>query len=85
MPCLLLHASSRASTCRPSDKDPRSLAGVLLSRQEYERLAAQLDGAKSEVTKKVNEISKAAGKEDLVEAAEEHARNLSKLAKELEK
>lgn len=36
------------------------------------------------MTKKVNEISKAAGKEELVEAAEEHAGNLSKLAKELE-
>uniref|UniRef100_A0A674PDZ8 Laminin subunit alpha 3 n=1 Tax=Takifugu rubripes TaxID=31033 RepID=A0A674PDZ8_TAKRU len=54
------------------------------SKTEYERLAAQLDGAKTEVTKKVNEISKAAAKEDIVEAAEEHARNLSKLAKELE-
>lgn len=52
--------------------------------QEYERLAAQLDGAKIEVTKKVNEISKAAAKGPIVEAAEEHARNLSKLAKELE-
>ncbi|XP_028282768.1 laminin subunit alpha-3-like isoform X2 [Parambassis ranga] len=54
------------------------------SKTEYEHLAAQLDGAKSDLTKKVNEISKAAGKKDIVEAAEEHAKNLDKLAKELE-
>lgn len=35
------------------------------------------------MTKKVNEISQAAAKGAIVEAAEEHARNLSKLAKEL--
>lgn len=34
--------------------------------------------------KKVDEISKAAAKEDIVVAAEEHAKNLSKVAKELE-
>lgn len=52
--------------------------------QEYEQLAAQLDGAKTDLTKKVNEIAKAAAKEDIVEAAEDHANNLNKLAKELE-
>lgn len=36
------------------------------------------------MSKKVNEISKAAAKEDVVEAAEKHAQNLAKLAKELE-
>uniref|UniRef100_A0A8D3DAP7 Laminin subunit alpha 3 n=1 Tax=Scophthalmus maximus TaxID=52904 RepID=A0A8D3DAP7_SCOMX len=55
-----------------------------LSAQEYEQLAAQLDGAKTDLTKKVNEISKAAAQEDIVKAAEDHAKNLSKLAKELE-
>ncbi|XP_062285798.1 laminin subunit alpha-3-like isoform X1 [Scomber scombrus] len=54
------------------------------SKMEYEQLAAQLDGAKTDLTKKVNEIAKAAAKEDIVEAAEEHAKNLNKLAKELE-
>ncbi|XP_040910690.1 laminin subunit alpha-3-like isoform X2 [Toxotes jaculatrix] len=54
------------------------------SKTEYEQLAAQLDGAKTDLTKKVNEISKAAAKEDIVVAAEEHAKNLSMLAKELE-
>lgn len=55
------------------------------SLQEYERLAAQLDGAKTDLTKKVNEISKAAAKADIVEAAEDHARNLTKMADELDK
>uniref|UniRef100_A0A671YSI5 Laminin subunit alpha 3 n=1 Tax=Sparus aurata TaxID=8175 RepID=A0A671YSI5_SPAAU len=49
------------------------------SKTEYEKLAAQLDGAKTDLTKKVNEISKAAAQEDIVEAAEEHAKNLKKL------
>lgn len=44
-----------------------------------------MDGAKTDLTKKVNEITKAASKKDLVEAAEEHAKNLAKLAMELEK
>lgn len=51
--------------------------------QDYELLAAQLDGAKTDLTKKVNEITKAAAKKDIVEAAEEHAKNLSRLAKQL--
>ncbi|XP_036940486.1 laminin subunit alpha-3-like isoform X2 [Acanthopagrus latus] len=54
------------------------------SKMEYEKLAAQLDGAKTDLTKKVNEISKAAAQENIVEAAEEHAKNLNKLAEELE-
>ncbi|XP_073347774.1 laminin subunit alpha-3-like [Pagrus major] len=54
------------------------------SKTEYEKLAAQLDGAKTDLTKKVNEISKAAAKEDIVEAAEEHAKNLNKVAEDLE-
>lgn len=32
----------------------------------------------------MNEISKAAGQKDIVEAAEDHAKNLEKIAKELE-
>uniref|UniRef100_A0A8D3CTJ2 Laminin subunit alpha 3 n=1 Tax=Scophthalmus maximus TaxID=52904 RepID=A0A8D3CTJ2_SCOMX len=59
-------------------------AQALEELQEYEQLAAQLDGAKTDLTKKVNEISKAAAQEDIVKAAEDHAKNLSKLAKELE-
>ncbi|XP_041804417.1 laminin subunit alpha-3-like isoform X2 [Chelmon rostratus] len=66
-------------------KKAKDLAKMLSnSKAEYEQLAAQLDGAKTDLTKKVNEISKAAAKEGIVEAAEQHAKNLSKLAKELE-
>ncbi|XP_054888860.1 laminin subunit alpha-3-like isoform X2 [Poeciliopsis prolifica] len=53
------------------------------SKTEYEALAAQLDGAKTDLTKKVNEITNAAAKKDLVEAAEEHAKKLSELAKQI--
>uniref|UniRef100_A0A8C9W9F3 Laminin subunit alpha 3 n=1 Tax=Scleropages formosus TaxID=113540 RepID=A0A8C9W9F3_SCLFO len=52
--------------------------------QEYEQLAAQLDGAKTDLTKKVNLISTAASKEDIVERAEKHAEILSQLAKDLQ-
>uniref|UniRef100_A0A674EKB8 Laminin subunit alpha 3 n=1 Tax=Salmo trutta TaxID=8032 RepID=A0A674EKB8_SALTR len=54
------------------------------SLQEYEQLAAQLDGARTDLTKKVNAVSQAAAKEDIVERAEKHAENLAKLAKELQ-
>uniref|UniRef100_A0A096LSG3 Laminin subunit alpha 3 n=1 Tax=Poecilia formosa TaxID=48698 RepID=A0A096LSG3_POEFO len=53
------------------------------SKTEFEALAAQLDGAKTDLTKKVNEITKAAAKKDLVEAAEEHAKKLSEMAKQI--
>ncbi|MGH0141014.1 UNVERIFIED_CONTAM: hypothetical protein FKN15_055721 [Acipenser sinensis] len=51
---------------------------------EYERLAAQLDGAKSELGDKVKELSQVGSKEDIVLKAEEHARNLDRQAKELQ-
>lgn len=35
--------------------------------------------------KKVNEVSKAAAKEDIVEAAEDHAKKLSEISEDLEK
>ncbi|KAK6302715.1 hypothetical protein J4Q44_G00270700 [Coregonus suidteri] len=54
------------------------------SKTEYEQLAAQLDGARTDLTKKVNTISQAAAKEDIVVRAEKHAENLAKLAKELQ-
>ncbi|XP_017277955.1 laminin subunit alpha-3-like isoform X2 [Kryptolebias marmoratus] len=54
------------------------------SKTDYEQLAAQLDGAKNDLTEKVKDITEAAAKTDIVEAAEEHAKNLTKLAKELE-
>lgn len=47
-------------------------------------MAAQLDGAKNQLTKKVNDITQAAAKDDIVERAEKHAETLNRLAKELE-
>uniref|UniRef100_H2MQX0 Si:ch211-241e1.3 n=1 Tax=Oryzias latipes TaxID=8090 RepID=H2MQX0_ORYLA len=41
-------------------------------------------GAKSDLTTKVKKITNAAAQKDIVEAAEEHANNLAKLAKDLE-
>lgn len=94
-------ACSQAPTCRANaDNDQHTLLAMLSLRhfllyeepappppslQEYEKLAAKLDGAKTDLTKKVNEISKAAAKEPMVEAAEDHARNLTRMADELEK
>ncbi|KAJ8267959.1 hypothetical protein COCON_G00131310 [Conger conger] len=54
------------------------------SKKEYEELAAELDGAKNPLTKKVNDIAKAAAKEDIVKKAEKHAETLDQLAKELQ-
>ncbi|KAJ8337031.1 hypothetical protein SKAU_G00382510 [Synaphobranchus kaupii] len=54
------------------------------SKKEYEQLAAQLDGAKTDLTKKVNDVTQAAAKEDIVEKAEKHAETLNRLAMELE-
>ncbi|XP_038159689.1 laminin subunit alpha-3-like isoform X1 [Cyprinodon tularosa] len=66
-------------------KKTNDLAEMLSdSKKDYELLAAQLDGAKTDLAKKVNNITKAAANKDIVEAAEEHAKNLTELAKELE-
>ncbi|XP_047444954.1 laminin subunit alpha-3-like isoform X2 [Mugil cephalus] len=54
------------------------------SKMEYEQLAAQLDGAKTDLNTKVNNLSQAAAKKKTVEDAEEHAKTLQMLAKELE-
>ncbi|XP_049339127.1 laminin subunit alpha-3 isoform X9 [Astyanax mexicanus] len=54
------------------------------SKKEYEQLAAQLDGAKTDLTSKINTISQAAAKEGLVKRAEDHAAMLSKLANDLQ-
>ncbi|KAL0966154.1 hypothetical protein UPYG_G00291590 [Umbra pygmaea] len=54
------------------------------SKTEYEQLAAQLDGARINLTNKVNALSQASAKEDLVKRAEEHAKNLADLAMQLE-
>uniref|UniRef100_G1K957 Laminin subunit alpha 3 n=1 Tax=Anolis carolinensis TaxID=28377 RepID=G1K957_ANOCA len=56
----------------------------LLIFQEYETLAAQLDGARKELTEKLKSHSLAASKEPLVVRAEEHAISLQELAKKLD-
>lgn len=48
--------------------------------QEYERLAAQLDGARKPVAEKVQKYAPSAAKISLVEAAEKHAEMLNQLA-----
>lgn len=57
---------------------------MLCSRyQDYERLAAQLDGARQPLAEKVQKYAPAASKIPLVEAAEKHAEMLDQLAKNL--
>ncbi|XP_062850491.1 laminin subunit alpha-3 [Trichomycterus rosablanca] len=67
-------------------KDTENLLKMLHdSKTEFEQLAAQLDGAKTDLTDRVNNISKAAALEGLVKKAEDHAALLNKLADELQK
>ncbi|XP_026188237.1 laminin subunit alpha-5 isoform X2 [Mastacembelus armatus] len=53
------------------------------SKEEYERLAAQLDGARTPLIKKVQNFAGADSKIPLVEAAEKHAEMLDALARNL--
>lgn len=57
--------------------------GGCVSRQDYEKLAALLDGAKHPLTERVKKFSPASSKIPVVEAAEEHARFLDELARNL--
>uniref|UniRef100_A0A8C1MUI0 Laminin, alpha 5 n=1 Tax=Cyprinus carpio TaxID=7962 RepID=A0A8C1MUI0_CYPCA len=50
---------------------------------DYERLAAQLDGARQPLAEKVHKYASSANKIPLVEAAEKHAEMLDQLAKNL--
>ncbi|KAK7884079.1 hypothetical protein WMY93_027202 [Mugilogobius chulae] len=50
------------------------------SKEEYERLAAQLDGARTPLAKKVDSFAWTASKIPLVEQAEKHAEMLNELA-----
>ncbi|XP_023853748.1 laminin subunit alpha-3 [Salvelinus sp. IW2-2015] len=52
-------------------------------KKEYEHLAAEIDGAKPNLTKRLNDIAKAKQKEGIVVMAEEHAEELNRLAMEL--
>lgn len=48
--------------------------------QEYEHLAANLDGARTPLLEKMRAFSPASSRVELVEAAEAHARQLDQLA-----
>ncbi|XP_073332501.1 laminin subunit alpha-3 [Pagrus major] len=54
------------------------------NKKEFESHAAQLDGAKLQLTKKLNNIFQKLSKVDIVTKAEEHAEELSRLAAELQ-
>ncbi|KAF2985215.1 hypothetical protein EK904_007529 [Melospiza melodia maxima] len=72
------------SSARSSLTQAKSVLGLLQeSKEEYESLAAQLDGARKDMNEKVANIS-SASKEPLVVRAEEHAKSLQDLAKQLE-
>ncbi|XP_076132765.1 laminin subunit alpha-5 isoform X1 [Alosa pseudoharengus] len=59
------------------------LAMLQDSKEEYERLAAQLDGASKPLAQKVQKFAPSASKIHLVEAAEKHAEMLDALARNL--
>ncbi|KAJ7403885.1 hypothetical protein BTVI_74397 [Pitangus sulphuratus] len=72
------------SSARSSLTQANSVLGLLQkSKEEYESLAAQLDGARKDMNEKLTNLS-SASKEPLVVRAEEHAKSLQDLAKQLE-
>ncbi|XP_071660282.1 laminin subunit alpha-3 isoform X2 [Patagioenas fasciata] len=73
------------SSARTSLTQANSVLGLLQkSKEEYESLAAQLDGARKDMNEKLANSSLSASKEPLVVRAEEHAKSLQDLAKQLE-
>uniref|UniRef100_A0A663MGQ6 Laminin subunit alpha 3 n=1 Tax=Athene cunicularia TaxID=194338 RepID=A0A663MGQ6_ATHCN len=73
------------SSARSSLTQATSMLGLLQkSKEEYESLAAQLDGARKDMNEKLTNNSLSASKEPLVVRAEEHAKSLQDLAKQLE-
>uniref|UniRef100_A0A8C3JMH8 Laminin subunit alpha 3 n=1 Tax=Calidris pygmaea TaxID=425635 RepID=A0A8C3JMH8_9CHAR len=73
------------SSARSSLTQANSALGLLQkSKEEYESLAAQLDGARKDMNEKLTNHSLSASKEPLVVRAEEHAKSLQDLAKQLE-
>uniref|UniRef100_A0A8D0L0C7 Laminin subunit alpha 3 n=1 Tax=Strix occidentalis caurina TaxID=311401 RepID=A0A8D0L0C7_STROC len=73
------------SSARSSLTQANSMLGLLQkSKEEYESLAAQLDGARKDMNEKLTNSSLSASKEPLVVRAEEHAKSLQDLAKQLE-
>ncbi|KFP23247.1 Laminin subunit alpha-3, partial [Egretta garzetta] len=73
------------SSARSSLTQANGVLGLLQkSKEEYESLAAQLDGARKDMNEKLANHSLSASKEPLVVRAEEHAKSLQDLAKQLE-
>ncbi|XP_008941260.1 PREDICTED: laminin subunit alpha-3, partial [Merops nubicus] len=73
------------SSARTSLTQANSGLGLLQkTKEEYESLAAQLDGARKDMNEKLTNHSLSASKEPLVVRAEEHAKSLQDLAKQLE-
>ncbi|XP_055561723.1 laminin subunit alpha-3 [Falco cherrug] len=73
------------NSARSSLTQANSVLGLLQkSKEEYESLAAQLDGARKDMNEKLTNHSLSASKEPLVVRAEEHAKSLQDLAKQLE-
>ncbi|OXB53471.1 hypothetical protein ASZ78_007667, partial [Callipepla squamata] len=73
------------SSAQSSLTQANSMLGLLLnSKEEYESLSAQLDGARKDMNGKLTNSSLSASKEPLVVRAEEHAKSLQDLAKQLE-
>lgn len=57
---------------------------IVFTLQEFENHAAQLDGAKLELLKKLNNIAQIKTKVDIVNKAEEHAEKLNREAAEFQ-
>lgn len=60
--------------------DQASNEALIFPLQDYERLSAQLDGAKQPLTNKVQNFTLASSKSSLVEKAEKHAELLNQLS-----
>ncbi|XP_064026607.1 laminin subunit alpha-3 [Pogoniulus pusillus] len=74
------------TSARSSLTQANSVLGLLQkSKEEYESLAAQLDGARKDMSAKLTNHSLSASQEPLVLRAEEHAQALAALAEQLEK
>uniref|UniRef100_A0A674K998 Laminin subunit alpha 3 n=1 Tax=Terrapene triunguis TaxID=2587831 RepID=A0A674K998_9SAUR len=77
---VLVHLNSAQSSLSQTN----SILGLLQkSKEEYENLAAKLDGARKDLNEKLKDLSLSASKEPLVVRAEEHAKILQDLARQL--
>ncbi|KAG6933637.1 laminin subunit alpha 3 [Chelydra serpentina] len=72
------------NSAQSSLSQTNSILGLLQkSKEEYENLAAKLDGARKDLNEKLKNLSLSASKEPLVVRAEEHAKFLQDLARQL--